>query len=424
MPTDSAHSPAELAADARPRPLRIAITCYPTMGGSGVIATELGLALVERGHQVHFICADVPERLRPFVNEKKESQQPGLLFHPVPVEEYLLPNMGSYPLALAVSLAQRTREHALDLWHLHYGVPHAVSAFLAQQLLATSPPSATKNTSHESPARQRVRSVLTLHGTDVTGVGQNPSLRELQRFALTACDALTVPSQFLQQAAYDLLQIPRETPISVLPNFVNTDTFSPAEAGQESHPDARGQRPWTLCHASNFRPVKRLDDVIHIFATVKNGTTRPIRLVLAGEGPERPRIEALVQSLGLTQDVVFLGAQSPLTATLRDSDLFLLPSQNESFGLAALEALSCGVPVVASRVGGIPEVVVEGAGETGLLFPVGDVAGMAQGILDLIADPLRHSAMRNAARQSAVQRFRVQPRVAAYEALYYRLLWS
>ncbi len=402
------------------RPLRIALTCYPTMGGSGVIATELGLALAERGHQVHMVCADVPERLRAHVNEKKESQRPGLLFHQVPVEEYLLPNMGSYPLALAVCLAQITREQGLDIWHLHYGVPHAVSAFLGQALLSHPTASAMPDgVPFSSQMRPLARSVVTLHGTDVTGVGQRPSLREIHRFSLMACDALTVPSQFLQQAAYDLLQLPRELPISVIPNFVNTEVFAPA--GPRSGSSAAA-RPFTLCHASNFRPLKRIEDVIAIFAAVKRQTARSVRLLLIGEGPERPRMEALVTSLGLSGDVQFRGAQPTLTASLHESDVFLLPSQSESFGLAALEALSSGVPVVASRVGGLPEVIAEGDEETGFLFPVGDVAGMAGGILILIADPQRHARMAQRARRAVLARFQRPQRVADYEALYRRIL--
>lgn len=409
--------------------LRIAMTCYPTMGGSGVIATDLGMALAARGHQVHFICAGIPERLRPFVNQKKESQLPRLLFHEVQVEEYLLPNMGSYPLALAVRLADIARAHQLDLWHLHYGVPHAVSALLAQQLLAQDGSPHTPQVNRRAAARGQVRSIVTLHGTDVTGVGHAESLREIHRMALMSCDALTVPSRFLQRAAYDLLQLPRDLPISVIPNFVDTDVFAPAPSAADSP-----ARPFTLCHASNFRPLKRIDDVVQVFAAVKKGTSRPVRLLLAGEGPERPRIEALVTALGLGQDVCFIGTQNTLTPTLQDSDVFLLPSQSESFGLAALEALSCGVPVIASDVGGLPEVITVARRnpppaadkaedhETGLLLPVGDVAGMADAVLQLIRDPDRHAAMRKAARARVLSHFRMAARVAEYEALYRRVL--
>lgn len=405
------------------RPLRIAMTCYPTLGGSGVVATELGLSLVARGHQVHFVCADVPERLRPFVNERKESQLPGLLFHPVIVDEYLLPNMGSYPLALANRLAQVTRDHDLDLWHLHYGVPHAVSAWLARQLVNASPRSSDKATSAPSEnARSAIKTVITLHGTDVTGVGSSPSLRDVHRFALCACDALTVPSAFLRQAAFDQLELPIETPIEVIPNFVNTSVFYPAINNGSEARSATSQRPFTLCHASNFRPVKRIDDIVQILAAVRRATTRPVQLILVGEGPERPRIEDLVRSLGLSQHVQFLGVQQTLTRTLQQSDLFLLPSQNESFGLAALEALSCGVPVIASRVGGLPEVIETGDRESGLLLPVGDVAAMAAAVVQLIEDPRRHARMRAAARDSVLARFQQADRVAQYEACYRRLM--
>lgn len=398
------------AGDSTERPLRIGITCYPTMGGSGVIATEIGLALLARGHEVHFICAAVPERLRPWMEGASATtpRHPRLHLQLVEVEEYLLPHMGSYPLALAARLAQVSRAHHLDLWHLHYAVPHAVSALLARQLLAADPPRAD--------APPCPRTVLTLHGTDVTGVGQSPSLRAINRFALLSCDALTVPSQYLRDAAHTQLDLPRATPIVVIPNFVDTDELRPPS----DPPAARSTRPFTLCHASNFRPLKRIDDVIHTFARVRAATSQPVRLLLIGEGPERAPSEELVRHLGLSAAVEFLGFQQTLAPAFADSDVFLLPSQSESFGLAALEAQSCGLPVVASRVGGLPEVIREG--ETGFLRPVGDVAGMAEAVLSLLHDPDRHARMRQAARQSAVQHFGREPRIDEYEACYRRLL--
>ena len=422
-------SPAVRPASNSNDPLRIAMTCYPSLGGSSVVATELGLALVERGHQVHFVCAGVPERLRPFLNERPASRMPGLLFHEVTVDEYLLPNMGSYPLALANRLAQVTREHDLQLWHLHYGVPHAVSAWLAQQLVQSPSPGSQRSPASELPSLGRssgagrsVKTVLTLHGTDVTGVGQSPSLREVHGFALRRCDALTVPSAFLRQAAFDQLGLPTDTSIDVIPNFVNTDVFCPAPTAPNAGLGSAVPRPFTLCHASNFRPVKRIDDIVQILAAVRRATTQPVQLILVGDGPERPRIEALVQSLGLSQDVEFLGIQSPLTRTLQRSDVFLLPSQNESFGLAALEALSCGVPVIASHVGGLPEVIPEDGNACGRLLPVGDIAGMASAIVQLIEDPQRHAKMRAAARSRALAGFKQAARVAQYEACYRRLV--
>lgn len=399
---------------ARERPLRIGLTCYPTMGGSGVIATEIGLALWQRGHQVHFICADAPERLRPWLpaGPPPTALRPGLHLHLVEVEEYLLPHMGSYPLALAATLAMVTRQHQLDLWHLHYAVPHAVSALLARQLLAADPqPGATDR----SPPL--VRTVMTLHGTDVTGVGSSPSLRSINRFALLSCDALTVPSQSLKAAAYTYLDLPPTQPIVVIPNFVDTEQLRPPPSDR---PDAAPPRPFTLCHASNFRPLKRIDDVIHTFARVQQAATQPVRLLLIGEGPERAPAEALVRRLGLDAAVEFVGFQATLGELFARSDVFLLPSQSESFGLAALEAQSCGLPVVASQVGGLPEVITDG--ETGFLRPVGDVEGMAQAVLRLLSDPALLARMRQAARRSAVERFAREPRIREYEACYLRLL--
>ena len=390
------------------RPLRIGLTCYPTMGGSGVIGSEIGLALLDRGHEVHFICADVPERLRPWMDSEGSpaTRHPRLHMHLVEVEEYLLPHMGSYPLSLAARLAQVTREHRLDLWHLHYAVPHAVSALLAQQLLAAGP-----------GIPPTVRTVLTLHGTDVTGVGQSPSLRAINRFALLACDALTVPSQFLKDAAYTYLDLPRSKPIVVIPNFVDTKTLRPANRAPSASDPAR---PLTLCHASNFRPLKRIEDVIHTFARLQQTAGRPLRLLLIGEGPERPPSEDLVRRLGLSDAVEFIGFQQTLGEAFARSDVFLLPSQSESFGLAALEAQSCGLPVVATQVGGLPEVILQG--KTGYLLPVGDITGMAAAIHRLLDDPSLHASMRQAARQSAVERFDREPAITAYETCYRRLL--
>ena len=387
-------------------PLRVGMTCYPTMGGSGVIATEVGLALAEHGHDVHFVCADVPERLRPLLRPDGRLEAARVTLHRVQVSEYLLPHMGSYPLALATALAQVTMQQRLDVWHLHYAVPHAVSALLGRQLLL-----------HEGPVGRTgmPRVVVTMHGTDVTGVGSDVSLRAVNRMALRACDGLTVPSRFLRAAAYDQLGLPAGTPIEVIPNLVDTDRFVP--------PDAQAVqgagRPWTLCHASNFRPLKRIDDVVQVFARVR-AQRRPgdgdVRLLLIGEGPERPRIEALVQSLGLSDCVEFRGFQHTLVDALQGSDVFLLPSETESFGLAALEAMSCGVPVVASQVGGLPEVIEEG--RSGFLCRVGDVAGMADAVLQLRHDPARAAAMSGAARRAVVANYSRGRRVAQYEAFY------
>lgn len=381
-------------------PLRIGITCYPTTGGSGIIGTEVGLALARRGHQVHFVCSALPERLGAEFSAGEKTL--GIFFHRVEIRDYPLPHLGPYPLALAGKLAAVTDAAQLDLLHVHYAIPHATSAFLARQLL-------------ESEGKPVPRIITTLHGTDITRVGSDPSLRAVNRFSLLRSDGLTVPSAFLQRAALERLALPAATPIEVIPNFVDTDRFQPAE--RRADPGS-ADRPRVLLHSSNFRPLKRIEDVVRIFAGVQQQL--PSRLVLVGDGPERPRIEALVAELGLVDKVQFLGMQLDVVAALQQADVFLLPSSTEGFGLAALEALSCGVPVVASRVGGIPEVVDEGT--TGFLCPPRDVAAMTAAVLRLLRDPALHQRMSQQARATVLKEWRQEPRVAQYEAYYRHIL--
>jgi N-acetyl-alpha-D-glucosaminyl L-malate synthase BshA len=380
--------------------LRIAVSCHPTIGGSGIIATELGVAMARRGHDVHFVCADLPAQLAPSLGE------PRIRYHRVAVPEYPLPNLGLYPLALASRLAALCEEVSLDLIHVHYAVPHAVSALLCRQLLVAQ-------------GRRPPRLVTTLHGTDVTQLGSAPELVAVNRHALLGCDGLTVPSEFLRRAAHERLGLPAETPIEVLPNFVDTERFRPLPERQPPE-RLRSDRPFILCHSSNFRPLKRIDHVIDILAHVNQHVCA--QLVLLGDGPERPRIEALSEQRGLRHRVRFCGLLQDVAAVLRRSDVFLLPSETEGFGLAALEAQSCGVPVVASRVGGLPEVVRDGA--TGFLCEPDDVDGMAAAVLRLLQDPQLLARMSEAAREDALTRFREAPRVAAYEEYYRRLVGS
>lgn len=383
-------------------PLRIGITCYPTTGGSGIIGTEIGLELARRGHQVHFICSELPERLRRELGP--DERAPGIFFHRVEIRDYPLPHLGPYPLALAGQLAGVAEAEQLELLHVHYAIPHATSAFLARQML-------------EARGQRAPRIITTLHGTDITRVGSDPSLREVNRFSLLRSDGLTVPSAFLQRAALERLALPAATPIEVIPNFVDTDRFRPAER-RAAPASATAARPRVLIHSSNFRPLKRIEDVVRIFAGVQQ--LMPSRLVLVGDGPERPRIESLVAELGLGEHVQFLGMQLEVVAALQEADVFLLPSTTEGFGLAALEALSCGVPVVASRVGGLPEVVDEG--ETGFLCPPRDVAAMTAAVLRLFRDPELHQRMSQKGRATVVKEWRQEPRVAQYEAYYHQIL--
>ena len=373
--------------------LRIGIACFSTFGGSGVVATEIGMALGRRGHRVFILSDKPPVRLDPAC--------PNLTCHVVESLDYPLLAKRSYALALSAKMIEVARAEQLDLFHLHYAIPHAVSGFLARQVLGTASP----------------KLVTTLHGTDVSLVGSDPRFQPLIEFAVRASDAVTVPSRWLAEAAHRGLGLPRDVAIEVIPNFVDSDTFRPPE-GRSAPAVGREPDERVLTHVSSFRPLKRVEDVVRIFAAVRADISA--RLDLVGDGPERPRIEALVASLGLRAHVRFLGERGDMVALLQQSDLFLLPSQTESFGLAALEAMACGVPVVASDVGGISEVVVEG--ETGFLAAVGDVARMTEHARRLLRDEALHRRMSAAARQLAETRFRLTPAVDRYEAVYRQVL--
>jgi N-acetyl-alpha-D-glucosaminyl L-malate synthase BshA len=385
--------------------LRIGITCYPTFGGSGIIATEIGLELARRGHRVHFICHDVPGRLDRFADN--------VFFHEVEMRDYPLFHHAPYELALASKMVEVATYQRLDLLHVHYAIPHAASAFLAAQILGPHAP----------------RVVTTLHGTDTTLVGSDRSFLPITRFSIERSDGVTAPSQFLRRATYDKLALPVEVPIEVIPNFVDTQLYKPAEP-REWQELARlfpnGTRtggeppPKLLIHTSNFRPLKRVDDVVRVFAEVFERANMPVRLVLVGDGPERSSVERAVHERGLGAHVCFLGKQLNFLAVLEQADVFLLPSESESFGLAALEALACGVPVVASDVGGLPEVVKHG--ETGFLSPVGDTGAMATHVLALLRDADRQARMGRAARADVEQRFQLAPLVTRYEEYYRKVL--
>lgn len=371
-------------------PLRVGIACFSTFGGSGVIASEIATGLAERGHVVHVFSDDVPGRLdgsgvNPRVHVVDKPATPPLKHFP-------------YTLALASAIVEVARRERLDVVHAHYAVPHAATAYLARQILAA-----------ESGGAPPPKVVTTLHGTDITLVGSDETFLPLTRFAITASDAVTTPSAWLAEATYEKLDVPRATKIDVIPNFVDTARFRPAAGGSGGGP--------TVIHVSNFRALKRVDHVVRAFARVR--AERPARLRLVGDGPERANVELLVASLGLTGDVEQLGERADLPELLREAAVFLLPSETESFGLAALEALACGVPVVASRVGGVPEVVEDG--RTGFLCGVGDVEAMAKGTLRLLSDPALHQAHATAARARA-ETFARGPAIDRYEALYRRVL--
>jgi N-acetyl-alpha-D-glucosaminyl L-malate synthase BshA len=369
-------------------PLRIGVACFSSFGGSGVVAAEIGMELGRRGHRVCFLSDKPPARL--------DLSSPSVSFHPVLPFDYPLLAERSYALALSATMVEVAGVEKLDLLHLHYALPHAASALLARSALGAAAP----------------KVVTTLHGTDVSVVGSDPRYQALVRTVVAASDAITTPSKWLAQLAHKRLGLPADRSIEVIANFVDTMRFTPPELRKTS------DRTRILMHVSNFRALKRVEDVVRVFAAVR--THVPTRLHFVGEGPERARAEALVASLGLGDHVFFFGEPMDLPTLLQASDVFLLPSQSESFGLAALEAMACGVPVVASDVGGIPEVVVDGV--SGFLAPVGDVDGMADATQRLLTDDVLHDRFAKAARRLAVERFRLEPAVDRYEALYRRTL--
>jgi N-acetyl-alpha-D-glucosaminyl L-malate synthase BshA len=372
--------------------MRIGVTCYPTYGGSGALATELALALGRRGHEVHMISYASPFRLRNFAEH--------VYFHEVDLSgAYPLLEYFPYSLALAVKQHEVALRERLDVLHVHYAVPHATAAFLAKEML--------------EPDHQ-LKVITTLHGTDITLVGQARSFFTVTKFSIERSDAVTAVSAYLRDETYRAFGC-MDCGIDVIPNFVNLEEYHPSAAegcrSALAPPDVK-----VLMHVSNFRPVKRVRDVVRTFAEVR--AAMPAVLVFVGDGPDRPAAEELVADLGLTRDVRFLGKVDAVADLLRCADLFLLPSESESFGLAALEALACGVPVVASDVGGLPEVVMDGAGA---LVPKGDVQAMAARSLELLGDPARLQAAR-AAGLKVAERFSAERIVPMYEELYQRVL--
>jgi N-acetyl-alpha-D-glucosaminyl L-malate synthase BshA len=372
--------------------LKIGIVCYPSLGGSGVVATELGKSLARLGSEVHFITTSHPARLSGY-DER-------VYFHKVVSEEYpLFGQYTPYALSLAAKIREVAEQYALDLVHVHYAIPHATSAFLAKEML--------------KPAR--LPTVTTLHGTDITLVGIMPSYYEITRFSIEKSDAVTTVSEFLKNETIREFRI--EHPIDVIHNFVDTEVFRPQDTSPARCRLAKdGER--ILMHVSNFRKVKNLPVLIQVFHEVQKSI--PCRLVLVGDGPEREAAERLAQSLGILKSVSFLGDQEDVADILPMADVFLLPSQHESFGLAALEAMSCGVPVVGSRIGGLPEVIEHE--KTGFLCDPNDVDCMKAIVLGLLKnEPLRQQ-IGQAARERAQRLFNRDRIVAQYVDAYERVL--
>ena len=371
--------------------MNIGISCYPTYGGSGVIAAELGKALAQRGHKIHFISYAIPIRLDGFIDN--------ILYHEVEISSYPLFDFPLYTPALASKIVEVAKFERLDILHAHYAIPHAISAYLAKQILGGRGP----------------KIVTTLHGTDITLVGLEPSYLPVMKFSIEQSDGVTAVSRFLKEKTLTNYNINKE--IQVIPNFVDTGKYrrvdSPAIRGGLA---PAGEK--ILVHVSNFRMVKRVQDVVRVFDIVRRKI--PAKLVLIGDGPDRSSCEQLVRELGLWEEVRFLGKQVELVGLLSASDLFLIPSQSESFGLSALEAMACELPVVASSVGGLPELIVHG--ETGYIAEIGDIERMAKYAIELLTNEARYKLFSSASRRRAVDVFRSEKIIDQYEQYYEQVL--
>lgn len=371
--------------------MRIGIVCYPTFGGSGVLATELGKALAQEGHAVHFITYQQPVRLTEFL--------PNLFYHEVQVPTYPLFDYPPYETALASTLVDVIRNHELDLLHVHYAIPHASAAYMAKQILRTE--------------GKDIPVITTLHGTDITLVGRDKTYEPVVTFSINQSDAITAVSENLRQETLNHFKI--EKPIEVIHNFVDTARFrrKPIDAFRQVLAP-KGEK--ILVHASNFRKIKRIPDVVRIFAAVRAEV--PAKLLFIGDGPERSTAEKLSRELGVFDCVRFVGKQDQIEDILSIADLFLLTSEYESFGLAALEAMAAGVPVISTNAGGLGEINIHG--ETGFTCAVGDVANMSMHAIELLKDEAKLMQFREAARAQAAA-FDLNNILPIYEALYNRI---
>ena len=368
--------------------MKIGIVCYPTFGGSGVVATEIGMALADNGHQIHFITYRRPARLNSF--------HENIFFHEVNTEDYPLFDYSPYDTALASKLVDVALYEKLDLLHVHYAIPHASVAFLAKSIL--------KSKGIALPV------ITTLHGTDITLVGNDPSFAPVVEFSINSSDGVTAVSQQLKQKTLDTFDVKKE--IQVIYNFID---FSRFRKQHKNHFKVaivpNGEK--IMAHVSNFRKVKRVEDVIKVFAKVQKEI--PCKLLLIGDGPERRNLEVMCRELRLCEDIRFLGKQDAVEELLDISDLFLIPSENESFGLAALEAMACEVPVISSNAGGLPEVNIHGV--TGYLSNVGDVDDMAKNALAILKDETLHNQLKKGAYETALK-FHINSILPQYEAYY------
>lgn len=373
--------------------MKIGITCYPVYGGSGVVATELGKALAARGHCIHFIAYSMPFRLGHIAEN--------IRFHEVNVNAYPLFEYPPYTLNLTSKIVDTVKYEELDILHMHYAIPHATSALLARQILA-------KEGIH-------IPIVTTLHGTDITIVGQDPSFAPVVNYSINESDGVTAVSDYLRQ---ETMQADISTDIEVIPNFIDTERFKrlPREHFKQAI-CPNGEK--LLVHVSNFRPVKRATEVVDVFHNLQQ-QGHGLKLLLVGDGPDRVSAEHRARELGVFDDIRFLGKQEPVEEILSIADIFLMPSGSETFGLAALEAMACGVPVIASRIGGLPELVLHG--ETGFLCELGDIDGYTNTANQLLTDEALHKRMADASRRRAVEEFDTGIIVPQYESYYERVM--
>ncbi|ASZ10796.1 N-acetyl-alpha-D-glucosaminyl L-malate synthase BshA [Chitinophaga pendula] len=372
--------------------MRIGIVCYPTYGGSGVLATELGKALADKGHMVHFITYQQPVRLNAF--------HANIYYHEVQVPTYPLFDFPPYESALSSTMVDVILNQKLDLLHVHYAIPHASTAYLAKQIVAKQ--------------GMKVPFITTLHGTDITLVGKDKTYAPVVTFSINESDAITAVSENLREETYKSFQIQKD--IDVIYNFVDTERFKRRDLSHFRKAIAPNDEK-ILLHVSNFRKVKRVPDVVKVFKQVRE--QMPAKLLLVGDGPDRPTIECMCRELQLCDDIRFVGKQEQLEDVMSISDLFVLPSEYESFGLAALEAMASEVPVLSSNAGGLPEINIQG--ETGYMSPVGDVDDMAAHAIRLLKDDQKLAAMRKGALAQA-SRFHIDNIIPQYEALYEKVI--
>lgn len=374
--------------------MNIGITVFPTYGGSGIVGSELGRELAARGHSVHFISYALPTRICPLSDRVQ--------FHQVDVFDYPLFEFPPYDLALASKIVEVAESQNLDVLHMHYAIPHATAAFLAREMLK---------------GKRYLPFVTTLHGTDITLVGARSSFLPITRFSIAQSDAVTAISEYLAAETYKTFGIRN---VEVIPNFINAHEYARREVKDlRSRLSPNGEK--VILHVSNFRPVKRIADCVHTLAEIRRlRSDLPVRLVLCGDGPERERAEGLARHYGLSESVAFAGQVPNIADYLSVADLILVPSEMESFGLAALEAMACEVPVISTNVGGLPEVVRNGV--NGYMVQLGDISSMAERSIEILSDDQKRLAMGHAGRAWAVERFNTENVIPLYESIYRRVV--